>query len=180
MNSIKIIQAGIDRNADREVKSMEQLKSLGLRYIRIENEPYDREPPVNEIFRGWTHLYKPGDKHHTELGLNSRHYGAWLSHKQSIMLGFSDKGHSLICEADCKILDLDKFKERLEEASKILDETDYPIVRFEKPNSGGIQTQFYNQVSENIFECNEQIMGHCYLINEKSKNLFEKLYEDWE
>ena len=125
-------------------------------------------------------MYVGKDKDFNTFGFTPRHYGAFLSHKQSIMLGFADKGHSLICEADCKIFDLEIFKKRLQEASNILDKTDYPIVRFEPSNKSkySIPTIFGKQVSKNIFECDQIILGHCYLINEKSKLFFENLYNN--
>jgi hypothetical protein len=116
------------------------------------------------------------------------------------MLGFSDNGHSLICEADCKILDIEKFKDRLQEGVDLLDRSDYPILRFEPPykcikcpcfsdfnndimkvKEGDLlshnPTKFYKQVSDNIFECDKIIGSQCFLINEKSKSLFEHIYD---
>jgi len=174
---IKIIHAGIDSSAPREAQSIKQLKSLGERYIRIENFPYDEEPPLEEVFEGRKDWYVGLEKDYNQFGFTPRHYGAFLSHKQSIMMGFCDEGHSLICEADCKILDINKFKLRLQEASNLLDNNNYPIVRFETPNNG-IPTTFYNQVSEHMWECDQVILGHCYLINKKSKHLFEKMFTD--
>ncbi len=177
MINSKIIQAGIDSSSEREVNSSQQLKSLGIRYIRIENDIFEGDPPVEDIYNGETHLYKD-NKQPLEFGLTKRHYGCWLSHKQSIMLGFTDKNHSLICEADCKILDIEKFKLRLQEAVKLLNTTDYPIVRFEKPNFAGVPTTFYNQVSENIWECDQVALGQCYLVNHKCKKEFEHMFNN--
>jgi len=174
---IKIIHAGIDSTSPREQQSIEQLKSLGERYIRIENTPYNEEPPLEEIYKGRKDWYVGKEKDYNQFGFTPRHYGAFLSHKQSIMLGFADRGHSLICEADCKILDMEKFKLRLQEALKVLDETNYHIIRFETPNKG-ISTTFYNQVSKNIFECDQVILGQCYLVNEKSKAFYEHLFNN--
>jgi hypothetical protein len=174
---VKIIQAGINSSSSRESQSIQQLKSLGERYIRIENTPYEEEPPLEEIYKGRKDWYIGKEKDYNQFGFTPRHYGAFLSHKQSITLGFADKGHSLICEADCKILDVEKFKSRLKEALKILDETNYHIIRFETPNKG-ISTTFYNQVSENIFECDQVILGQCYLVNEKSKAFYEHLFNN--
>ena len=176
-NKIKIIQAGINSNSPRENQSMDQLKSLGYRYIRIENEPYEDEPPLDEVYNGRKDWYVGKEKNYNQFGFTPRHYGAFLSHKQSIMLGFCDSGHSLICESDCKILNIDKFKIRLEEAIEVLNTTNHPIVRFETPNEG-IQTTFYDKISDNIWECDQVILGQCYLINEKSKPLFEHLFNN--
>lgn len=177
MKGVKIIQAGLDLDNPREFQSHQQLSNLGIRYTRIQNDPYNETPPLNNIYQGWTDFYKGPDKAPNDPGLTPRHYGAWLSHKQSIMLGFCDSGHSLICEADCKILDTDKFKLRLQEAIKVLDETDYPIIRFEKSNNL-VDSKFYEQVSDNIYECDKITLGHCYLINEKSKDFWDKLYTE--
>lgn len=182
--NFKIIQSGINRYDEREIKSMEQLKTLSnlfnVRYIRVENPPYEWDAPVDEIFKGWVGFYRGKSKKYEEQGLTDRHYGAWLSHKQSIMVGFSDKGHSLICESDCKILDMDVFKKRLEESIEVLNENpNYPIIRFEPPNNPkGFITNFNKQVSKNIFECDRITLGHCYLINENAKEFFNNLYNE--
>ena len=152
----KIIQSGLDNTSEREVLSMEQLKSLGLRYIRIENQPYDRPAPLHNIFKGWTDFYKGSEKKYHESGLTDRHYGAWLSHKQAILLSFSDDDHSLICEADCRILDLDIFKERLAEAIRTIENhPQYPIVRFESLNYSKScwDVGLGKKISDNIHEC---------------------------
>lgn len=175
MKNIKIVHCGIDFEAEREKLSSNQLQSLGIRYTRIKNQPYDFDPPINKIIDNRKDWYLGKSKPFNQWGLTSRHYGAWLSHKQGIMLGFADGEHTLVCESDCKILDVKKFKSRLEEAVKVLDKTEYPIVRFEKPNNW-IETNFYNKVSENILECDNVLLGHCYLINNKSKPLFDKMY----
>lgn len=182
--NFKIIQFGIDRYNPKESKSMGQLKTLGrmlnVRYIRIENPPYDWDAPVDNIFKNWTDFYRGRTKEEGTMGLTDRHYGCWLSHKQSIMLGFSDKGHSLICESDCRIFDMDLFKDRLQEAINFLNENpEYHIVRFEPPfYPNGYENHFGKQVSEHIFECKGVLSSHCYLINENSKEFFTKLYED--
>ena len=182
--NFKIIQSGLNRYDEREVMSIGQLKSLSndmnVRYIRIENQPFNWDAPVNNIYKGWVGFYRGRTKEKGTPGLTDRHYGAWLSHKQSIMLGFSDSGHSLICESDCRILDMDLFKERLKEAVEVLDENpEYHIVRFEPTNNPpGFVTNYNKQISENIFECDRITLGHCYLINEKSKDFFVHLYDE--
>ena len=177
----KIIQSGLDNTSEREVLSMEQLESLGLRYIRIENQPYDRPAPLHNIFKGWTDFYKGSEKKYHESGLTDRHYGAWLSHKQAILLSFSDDDHSLICEADCRILDLDIFKERLAEAIRTIENhPQYPIVRFESLNYSKScwDVGLGKKISDNIHECEKITLGHCYLINKNSKDFFYKLYNE--
>ena len=174
--NLKIIQAGVDREAEREQLSMTQLKELGCRYIRLENPVYEDDPPLDHVFEGNKHWYVGKTKPSGTWGLTPGHYGCWLSHKQSMALGFADKGHFLICEGDCKILDITKFKTHLEEAIEVLNTTDYPIIRFETSNNL-ISTTYYNQVSDNIWECDQVINGHCYLVNEKSKPFFDNLFE---
>ena len=174
---IKIIHAGLNSSSPRESQSIQQLKSLGERYIRIENTPYNEEPPLEEVYNGRKDWYVGKEKDFNQFGFTPRHYGAFLSHKQSIMLGFADKGHSLICEGDCKILDTEKFKLRLQEAIEVLNSTQYHIVRFEAPNEG-IATTFTSQISENIFECDQVMLGHCYLVNENSKSFYEHLFNN--
>lgn len=175
MNNIRIIQFGIDSSNPREFASMQQLQSYNTFYTRIENPAYDHEPPLDSIFEGNRDLYVGLSKEYHEFGLTPRHYGCWLGHKQSISLGYCEGGHFLVCEGDCRILDLDLFKERVEEAASILDSTDYPLVRFEEPNNG-VDTTFYNQVSDNIWECNRINTSHCYLVNEKSQEFYTHIF----
>ena len=172
---MKIIHAGLDHKDPRESNSITQLKALGYRYIRINNSPYDETPPLDHIFNGDKNLYVGPDKQFHEFGLTPRHYGCWLSHKQSINLGFADEGHFLICEADCKIEDVTLFKERLEEACNLLDITDYPCVRFEQANYN-CTTTFLTQVSDNIWECDQLYLSQCYLVNGKSQHIWDLMY----
>lgn len=177
----KIIHCGLNSLQERESKSIKQLKSLGIRYIRIENEPYEYHAPTNNIHKNWVNSYRGSNKEYHESGLTDRHYGAWLSHKQAILLSFSDDDHSLICECDCKILNLDIFKERLSEAIQILEKNpSYHIVRFE-PISYSMDyfdVGLGDKISENIYECKNIMLGHCYLISKSSKEFFHRLYEE--
>lgn len=175
MTSIRIIQFGIDSSNPREFASTQQLQSLGFFYTKIENLPYNHKPPLNNIYQNDESLYVGLTKEYHEFGLTPRHYGCFLGHKQAISLGYCEEGHFLVCEGDCRILDLDLFKERIEEATSILDSTDYPLVRFEEPNNG-VSTTFYNQVSPNIWECDQVNTSHCYLVNGKSKEFFNNLF----
>ena len=171
----KVIHCGMDFFSERETQSIQQLKSLGLRYIRIENEPYNQPAPLDKIFKGWINFYKGSNKDYNESGLTDRHYGAWLSHKQAVLLSFSDDDHSLICEADCRILNLDIFKERLVEAIRTIENhPQYPIVRFESLN---YSKSFWDvglgkKISDNIFEC-EKIFGPTF-INSDNKIVYTR------
>lgn len=177
----KIIHCGIDPSSEREKHSILQLRNLGLRYIRIENDPYDKQAPQHNIHKNWIGHYKGNQKEYHESGLTDRHYGAWLSHKQAVLLSFSDDDHSLICECDCKILDLDIFKDRLYEAIQTIEENpQYHMVRFE-PISYSMDyfdVGLGKRISENIYECDKIMLGHCYLLNKNSKDFFLKLYEE--
>jgi hypothetical protein len=177
MDNVKIIHAGLDSTAPREKNSIKQLTELGLRYIRLENSPWDKTPPLDHVFEGNKHWYVGGSKKYNEFGLTPRHYGAFLSHKQSIFVGLADKEHFLVCEGDCKILDTEVFLDRLKEAVDVLDKSNYPLVRFEEPNFQ-TETKFYNQVSENIWECDKVINGHCYLINGNTQDFWIELFKE--
>ncbi len=172
---IKVIQIGLHNKTERETQSQQQLQSLTSNYIRIENTPYDKEPPLNSIFNGDKNAYVGLSKEHHEVGLISRHYGCWLGHKQAIQLGFCENEHFLVCEGDCRILDINLFKERLQEAIKVLDEKNYHIVRFEEPYNG-VGTTLYNQVSNYLWECDFINCSHCYLVNKNSKNFYDYIY----
>jgi len=177
----KIIHCSIDPFSEREKQSINQLENLGLRYVRIQNQPYNWPAPQHNMFKNWVGFDHGSDKDPNITGLTDRHYGAWLSHKQAILLSFADDDYSLICECDCRILDVDLFRERLSEAIKVLEENpEYPIVRFE-PIS--FSMNFYDvelgkQISDNIFECKKISLGHCYLINKNSKSFFQKLFDE--
>lgn len=173
--SIKIIQAGVNRKAKREQLSMAQLKGLGYRYIRIENPVYEEDPPLNHVFQGNKHWYVGKTKKPNEWGLTPRHYGCWLSQKQSLAIGFSDPGHFLVCEGDARILDEEKFKTRIEEATKILDENNYHLITFSEPHRA-LTTNFYEQVSENFFEFDQIAGAYCYLVNGNSKEFFDEMF----
>jgi hypothetical protein len=174
--NLKIIQAGVDREAEREQLSMTQLKGLGYRYIRVENPVCEYDPPLDHVFEGNKHWYLGKTKRLDQWGLTARHYGCWLSQKQSLAIGFSDAGHFLVCEGDVKILDEEKFKLRLEEAIKILDETSYHIITFSEPNRA-VTTNLGKQVGENFCEFDEIAGAYCYLVNEKSKDFFDLMFE---
>lgn len=172
---MRVIQFGLDASDPREQASIEQLKNLGYTYTRIENPRYEVEPPLDNIFEGNKDLYVGLSKQFHEIGLTPPHYGCWLGHKQVLSFGFCEEEHFLVCEGDCRILDIDLFKLRLAEALQVLDDTDYPMIRFEEPFNG-VNTQFFNQVSPNIWECDTVNCTHCYLVNKKSKEFFTNLF----
>jgi hypothetical protein len=172
---VKIIQFGLHGGSEREVQSQQQLQSLTSNYTRIENARYSKEPPINEIFEGRKDWYVGLTKEPDTWGLTPPHYGCWLGHKQAIQLGFCENEHFLVCEGDCRILDMDLFKTRLQEAIKVHDEQDYPIIRFEEPNNE-LTTTFFDQVSKNIWEFDNIALSHCYLVNKKSKPIFDWLF----
>jgi hypothetical protein len=172
---IKAIQFGLHDKSEREISSQQQLQSLTSNYTRIENARYSKEPPINEIFEGRKDWYVGLTKEPDTWGLTPPHYGCWLGHKQAIQLGFCENEHFLVCEGDCRILDMDLFKTRLQEAIKVHDEQDYPIIRFEEPNNE-LTTTFFDQVSKNIWEFDNIALSHCYLVNKKSKPIFDWLF----
>ena len=183
--NLKIVQCGIDRDSPREAQSIKQLKQLGndlnIRYIHIENPRYEWDAPTDNIYKKWAGSYagKITENLGWKLQLTDYNYGCWLSHRQALSVGFADRDHTLVCEADCRILDMDLFKQRLQEAVNLLNSgVDYHLVRFEPPFYPiGIETEFFNQVSENIYECHNIFSGHCHLINKNSKAFFSALYE---
>lgn len=179
--NLKVIQSGVDRHSEREVRSMTVLERLcdihDLRYIRLENPIYRWTPPLDNIIDGRRDWYVGHTKPSNTFGLTPRHYGCFLSHKQSMGIGFMDNDHFLVCECDLHIIDERLFIERLTEAVRLMDTTDYPMVRFESPNDC-IRTLFYEQVSENIFECNALLGTHCYLVNGRSKGFWDNAFTD--
>lgn len=174
---MKIIQAGVDREAEREQLSMAQLKGLGYRYIRIENPVYDEEPPLEEVFEGRKDWYVGKEKEWGTWGLIPRHYGCWLAHKQAIQVGFCEEEHFLVCEGDCRILDVELFKERLQEAIGVLNTSPHPLVTFSEPNVA-TSTTFFKQVSNHLWEFDNIINAHCYLVNKNSKHIFDWMFNN--
>jgi len=163
---IKIIQVSSEPNAEREVKSFNSLSKLGYRYIRIINPRCTEYPPTHNVFDGHTDwivgVTKPDPN---KFGFTSDHYGAWQGHLSAIMSSFVDNDYTLICECDCLLaVDVEAFRERVDEAINLLENSDYKIVRFEAPNH---QVEFTDKVSDNLYLGNVMTLGHCYLINSK-------------
>ena len=174
---IKVIQIGLHNKTERETQSQQQLQSLTSNYIRIENTPYDKEPPINQIFEGRKDWYVGLTKEPNTWGLIPPHYGCWLAHKQALQVGFCENEHFLICEGDCKILNIDLFKSRLQEAIHNLDTTTHPLVTFSEPNFA-TTTTFFNQASEHLWEFDNIINTQCLLINKNSKNIFDWMFNN--
>lgn len=185
--NLKIIQFGVNQYDPKEVKSIKQLKQLSndlnIRYIHIENPLYEWDAPTDNIFSNWTGAYvgrtPPSNAKERKINLTDFNYGCWLAHRQAIALGFADREHTLICESDCRIFDVELFKQRLEEAIKLFDKgVGYPIIRFEPPfYPTWVETKFGKQVSKNIYEVDKIFSSHCHLINGNSKEFFMHLYE---
>ena len=175
--NLKIIQIGVNEKLEKQDFSQQQLQSLTSNYTRIENTPYDKEPPTDYIFEGNKHWYVGKRKELNTWGLTSRHYGCWLAHKQALQAGFCSNEHFLICEGDCKILDIDLFKERLQEAIEIHDNINYPIINFAPP-SIGLKTNFLQQVNNHFYEVDQIAGAYCYLVNKNSKSVFDWMFNN--
>ncbi len=166
---VKIIQISSEPQIEREVKSFNSLSKLGYRYIRINNPRYKDYPPTENVIDGrvdWiVGITKPDPN---QFGLTSGHYGAWQGHISAILSSFVDKDYTLICECDCLLsVDVEFFKDRVDEAIKLMESSDYKIVRFEAPSS---QIQFSDRVSDNLYLGNIMTLGHCYLIHSKHRD----------
>lgn len=165
---VKIIQVSSEPEVEREIRSYESISKLGYRYIRIINPRYTEHPPTHNVIDGrvdWVvGVTKPDPN---AFGLTSGHYGAWQGHISAIMSSFVDNDYTLIMECDCLIaVDVDFFKARVDEAIKLMENSDYKIVRFEAPNN---QVEFTKKLSDNLYSGNLMTLGHCYLINSKDK-----------
>ena len=166
---IKIIQVSSEPNKNREIRSYDSLSQLGYRYIRIVNPRYMEYPPVDNVFdnhKEWViGITKPDPN---QWGLTSGHYGAWQGHMSAIFASFVDKDYTLICECDCLVtVDTQFFRDRVDEAINLLENSNYKIVRFESPNH---QVQFTDKLSDNLYSANMNTLGHCYLISSKDRN----------
>jgi hypothetical protein len=168
---VKIIQVSSEPDKEREVKSFNSLSQLGYRYIRIINPRYMEYPPTDNVFEGRTDwivgVTKPDPN---KFGFTSGHYGACMGHQSAIMASFVDKDYTLICECDCLIsVDTQFFKDRVDEAINLLENSDYKIVRFEAPNS---QVQFTDKLSDNLYLGNMMTLGHCYMIHSRNMDFW--------
>lgn len=173
---VKIVQVSSEPEKKREIDSYDSLSSLGYRYIRILNPRFTEVPPLKKIMDGREDWYvgitKPNPD---EWGLTSGHYGAWQGHMSAIMASFVDEDYSLICECDCLLnVDVQEFRNRVDEAISLLENTDYKIVRFEAPNQ---QVKFGDKVSENIYLGNIMTLGHCYMIHSKHRDWYLERYD---
>jgi hypothetical protein len=168
---VKIIQIASEPYKEREIKSYNSLSQLGYRYIRIINPRYTEYPPTENVFDGKTDwivgITKPDPG---KFGLTSGHYGAFIGHISAILSSFVDKDYTLIYECDCLLnVDIQFFKDRVDEAINLLEITDYKIVRFESPNH---QVEYTEKLSENIYLGNIMTLGHCYMIHSKHRNFW--------
>ena len=167
---IKIIQISSEPDKQREIRSHQSLSQLGYRYIRIVNPRYLDYPPTESVIddrKDWiVGITKPDPD---QWGLTSGHYGAWQGHMSAIFASFVDKDYTLICECDCLItVDSQFFRDRVDEAINLLENSDYKIVRFEAPNKSLVQIT--DKLSENLYSANMNTLGHCYLISSKHRN----------
>lgn len=168
---VKIIQVSSEPSVSREVRSFESLSKLGYRYIRIVNPRYMEYPPTHNVYDGrvdWiVGITKPNPN---EWGLTSGHYGAWQGHLSAILASFVDSDYTIICECDCLItVDPEFFRQRVDEGIKLLESSNFKIIRFEAPNH---QVEFTEQLTENLWSANMNTLGHCYLISSKHREFW--------
>jgi hypothetical protein len=168
---VKIIQVSSEPDKNREVRSYDSLSQLGYRYIRIVNPRYMQYPPVDNVFEGRTDwivgITKPDPN---KFGFTSGHYGAWQGHMSAILASFVDKDYTLICECDCLItVDAKFFRDRVDEAINLLENSDYKIVRFEAPNH---QVVYTDKLSDNLYLGNMMTLGHCYMIHSRNMDFW--------
>lgn len=171
MKKVKIIQVSTNPTQQREVLSHESLSKLGYRYIRIVNPRYNEYPPTHNVFDGkkeWiVGITKPDPN---QWGLTSGHYGAWQGHLSAILASFVDDDYTIICECDCLLnVTPDEFKERVNEAINLMENSNYKIVRFEAPNH---QVEYSSRLSENIYLGNIMTLGHCYMIHSRHQDFW--------
>jgi hypothetical protein len=173
---VKIIQISSEPNIEREIKSFNSLSQLGYRYIRIINPRYKDYPPTHNVYENrvdWiVGITKPDPD---KFGLTSGHYGAWQGHLSAIFSSFVDNDYTLICECDCVVIvDVKFFKDRVDEAINLLENSNYKIVRFEAPNW---QVNYSDRVSDNLYLGDMMTLGHCYMIHSKHRDFWLKAFD---
>ena len=170
-NDVKIIQICSDPQDPREISSYNSLSKLEYRYIRIINPKYTGDPPTENVYGGRKDWVVGKTKELGTWGLTSGHYGAWQGHLSAILASFVDRDYTLICECDCLLnVDPDYFRERVDEAISLLENSNYKIVRFEAPNW---QVEYEDRrISENLYLGNIMTLGHCYMIHSKNRDFY--------
>lgn len=168
---IKIVQVCSEPEKQREIDSYNSLSQLGYRYIRIINPRYTEYPPTHNVFDGRTDwiigITKPDPD---KFGFTSGHYGAWQGHVSAILSSFVDEDYTLICECDCLLnVDTQFFRDCVDEAINLLENTNYKIVRFEAPSD---QVEYTDKVSDNLWLGNIMTLGHCYMIHKRDMKFY--------
>jgi hypothetical protein len=166
---IKIVQVCSEPEKQREIDSYNSLSQLGYRYIRIINPRYTEYPPTHNVIDGHTDWIKMS-KGFNEWGLTPGHYGAWQGHVSAILASFVDIDYTIVCECDCLLnVDPQYFKDRVDEAINLFENSNYKIVRFE---IGNHQVEYTDKVSENLYLANIMTLGHCYMIHSKHRDFW--------
>lgn len=169
---VKIVQVCSDPQDPREIASYNSLSQLGYRYIKIINPRYTEVPPSENVFDGKTEWIIGKTKEPGTWGFTSGHYGAWQGHLSAILSSFVDQDYTLICECDCLLnVDPDHFRERVDEAISLLENSNYKIVRFEAPN-WQVEYKEEDRVSENIYLGDMMTLGHCYMIHSRDRDFY--------
>lgn len=168
---IKIVQVCSEPEKQREIDSYNSLSQLGYRFIRIINPRYTEYPPTHNVFDGRTDwivgITKPDPD---KFGFTSGHYGAWQGHVSAILSSFVDEDYTLICECDCLLnVDTQFFRDCVDEAINLLENSNYKIVRFEAPSD---QVEYTDKVSDNLWLGNIMTLGHCYMIHKRDMKFY--------
>jgi hypothetical protein len=183
---IKVCHLLTKPTEEREIKSVKDITKLcnsndKLDYYQNINKPYEENPPNDNVIFGNSHWVVGKTKPRYSFGLISGHYGCYLAHINAINDFFSDDNKTydylLLVECDCKIeVEYFDFQKKLDEACSILDRTNYKLFSFVYPNH---QSQFYEDLDNNIYATNLIICTHMYLINKKHKDFYERIIKDY-
>ncbi len=182
MNKIQISHLLTIPEDEREINSVKDITKLcnnnnSLDYYQIINQPYIDTPPNHNVIFGNKSWVKGKSKPYGTWGLTSGHYGCYLAHINTIQNFFKQEKYNtlLVIESDCKIKDFNIINEKIYEAQKTLENTNYKLFSFVEPNHQSTT----KHISGDIYECDLIICAHMYMIHKKDAIFYENIIKKY-
>jgi GR25 family glycosyltransferase involved in LPS biosynthesis len=161
-----------DIDTEREIKSVQslsKLKDLGIDYNIIVSKRYTDLPPSENCAYPEKISMEPGGK------LTPGHYGCYLGHRKAFETGTaSGSDYILIFECDAIIdISYQEFLDKIEQACKLLDETDLLWFSLGWHNNTNITER-----NGEWWVVDKFYGAHAYLIPKKSYQIIQDMYND--
>ncbi|MEY4573043.1 MAG: hypothetical protein RLZ10_2313 [Bacteroidota bacterium] len=169
---------------EREVRSVKNIQDslIGfsdINYEILNTKLYSSFPEEHKVFKGFEHWPK-NNKKFEEEGLTPGHYGCYKAHMDAIFNFFESKNnyeYLIVAEGDCKIVvNNELFKDRINKAIKILNETDYKMFSF---GFNGSNITAGDCVEDNIYRTNKMWLTHLYIISKKHKYYWRHIMSNY-